>query len=62
MAETDGRAFHGHPEAFEHDRLRDQRLTLAGYTVVRFTWRHVRHEPGRVAGALAGLLARLARP
>ena len=62
VVETDGRGFHSHRAAFEHDRLRDQRLTLAGYTVVRFTWRQVRHEPGRVAGALAGLLARLARP
>jgi very-short-patch-repair endonuclease/predicted transcriptional regulator of viral defense system len=62
VAETDSRAFHSHRQAFERDRLRDQRLTLAGYTVVRFTWRQVRHEPRRVARALAGLLARLARP
>jgi very-short-patch-repair endonuclease len=48
--------------AFEHDRLRDQRLTLAGYTVVRFTWRQVAGQPGSVAEALRGLLARLARP
>lgn len=62
IVETDSRAFHLHGQAFEHDRLRDQRLTLAGFTVVRFTWRQVRHEPRRVAGALASLLARLARP
>jgi Protein of unknown function (DUF559) len=62
IAETDSRAFHSHRRAFEHDRLRDQRLTLAGYTVVRFTRRQVEREPRRVAGVLRGLLARLARP
>jgi predicted transcriptional regulator of viral defense system len=62
IAETDSRGFHSHRAAFEHDRLRDQRLTLAGYTVVRFTWRQVGREPRRVAEALRGLLARLARP
>jgi predicted transcriptional regulator of viral defense system len=62
IAETDGRDVHTTRKAFEHDRLRDQRLTLAGYTVVRFTWRQVVGQPGSVAEALRGLLARLARP
>jgi Protein of unknown function (DUF559)/Transcriptional regulator, AbiEi antitoxin len=62
IAETDGRGFHSHRAAFEHDRLRDQRLTLAGFTVVRFTWRQVVSEPESVVGALRTLLARLARP
>jgi very-short-patch-repair endonuclease len=62
IAETDGRGVHTTRKAFEHDRLRDQRLTLAGYTVVRFTWRQMVHEPRRVAETLRGLLARLARP
>ena len=62
IAETDGRDVHTTRKAFEHDRLRDQRLTLAGYTVVRFTWRQVAGQPGSVAEALRGLLARLARP
>jgi very-short-patch-repair endonuclease len=62
IAETDGRDVHTTRKAFEHDRLRDQRLTLAGYTVVRFTWRQVVDEPGSVAEALRTLLARLARP
>jgi hypothetical protein len=61
-AETDGRGFHSHRKAFEHDRLRDQRLTLARYAVVRFTWRQVANDPGSVAAALRTLLARLARP
>jgi hypothetical protein len=60
--ETDSRGFHTHRAAFEHDRLRDQRLTLAGFTVVRFTWRQIVDQPSRVARALKVLLARLARP
>jgi predicted transcriptional regulator of viral defense system len=62
IAETDGRDVHTTRKAFEHDRLRDQRLTLAGFNVVRFTWRQVVNDPRRVAGALRTLLARLARP
>jgi predicted transcriptional regulator of viral defense system len=62
IAETDGRDVHTTRKAFEHDRLRDQRLTLAGYTVVRFTWRQVAGRPGSVVEALRDLLARLARP
>jgi hypothetical protein len=62
IAETDGRDTHTTRKAFEHDRLRDLRLTLAGFTVVRFTWRQVADDPRGVAEALRGLLARLARP
>jgi very-short-patch-repair endonuclease/predicted transcriptional regulator of viral defense system len=62
IAETDGRDVHTTRKAFEHDRLRDQRLTMAGFTIVRFTWRQVTREPQRIAGALQALLARLARP
>jgi hypothetical protein len=62
IAETDGRDVHTTRKAFEHDRLRDQRLTLAGFTVVRFTWRQVAYQPDSVARSLRSLLARLARP
>jgi very-short-patch-repair endonuclease len=58
VVETDGRAFHTSRRAFEHDRLRDQRLTLAGYTVVRFTWRQLTADPAGVVGTLEALLAR----
>jgi hypothetical protein len=57
IAEADSREFHSHRSAFEHDRLRDQRLTLAGYTVVRFTWRQLTRDPAGVAETLAALLA-----
>jgi Transcriptional regulator, AbiEi antitoxin/Protein of unknown function (DUF559) len=62
VVETDSRAFHASHRAFEHDRLRDQRLTLAGYTVVRFTWRQLLQEPDRVQAVVRDLLARLANP
>jgi predicted transcriptional regulator of viral defense system len=62
IVETDGRDVHTTRKAFEHDRERDQRLTLAGYTVVRFTWRQIERDPRHVAEVLRGLLARLARP
>jgi predicted transcriptional regulator of viral defense system len=62
VAETDGYRFHSSRRAFEHDRLRDQRLTLAGFTVVRLTWRQLSQEPERVLTTLENLVARLARP
>ena len=62
IAEADGGAAHRTRRAFEDDRRRDQRLASAGYTVVRFTWRQLTEEPGRVAASLRTLLARLAPP
>jgi Protein of unknown function (DUF559)/Transcriptional regulator, AbiEi antitoxin len=62
IVETDSRAFHSNRAAFENDRLRDQRLTLAGFTVLRFTWRQVTREPARVAAAISRLLARSRHP
>jgi very-short-patch-repair endonuclease len=43
--------------AFEDDRRRDVALTLAGYRVVRFTWRQVTECPDEVARAVRGLLS-----
>jgi very-short-patch-repair endonuclease len=56
VAETDGRAYHATRRAFEEDRRRDQRLALAGYRVVRFTWDQVTREPRDVAETLRRLL------
>jgi very-short-patch-repair endonuclease len=58
VVETDGRAIHGTRKAFERDRLRDQRLAVAGYTVVRFTWQQVTREPVTVAQTVGALLGR----
>ena len=56
IIEVDGRDVHTTRLAFEHDRLRDQRLTLAGYRVVRFTWRQVTEQPEQTIATIRGLL------
>lgn len=60
VVETDGWTTHGTRRAFEDDRLRDQRLRLAGFDPVRITRRQVVEEPGRIAELLRRLLARAA--
>jgi very-short-patch-repair endonuclease len=57
IVETDGYRTHGTRQAFERDRRRDQRLVLAGWRVIRVTWRQLTREPMQVAGTLARLLA-----
>jgi predicted transcriptional regulator of viral defense system len=56
IVETDGRTHHRTGRAFETDRRRDQRLTLAGWRVVRITWRQVKSTPAVTARLIAGLL------
>lgn len=53
--EIDG-AEHRSPEKFENDRQRDVRLTLAGYTVVRFTNEYVLDDVDRVVSQLRQLV------
>lgn len=57
VVEVDGYAFHGHRDAFEHDRGRDADLVAAGHRVIRVTWRQLTREPEAVVAALAGALA-----
>jgi hypothetical protein len=59
IVETDGRAAHDHSLAFEADRRRDLDLEIAGWHVVRVTWRHVVVERRRL---IALLRSRLAAP
>jgi len=56
IVETDGRATHATPQAFERDRARDATLVLAGYRVVRFTYRQIVYEPDKVARTVLALL------
>ena len=56
IVETDGLQWHGTPPALERDRRRDERLTVLGYRVVRFTYRRVVDEPVGVAATLRALL------
>jgi len=61
VVEIDSWQFHGHREAFEGDRHRDQDLIAAGWRVLRFTARQLRDEPLRVAALLALALAQPSR-
>ncbi len=54
--ETDGHRSHRTKMAFEQDRRRDQRLTLAGWRPVRVTWSQITRSPAQVTRTLAGLL------
>lgn len=47
--EVDGRAFHSAGQAFVHDRVRQNRLMGLGWTVLRFTWEMLLHDPAGVA-------------
>jgi hypothetical protein len=57
IVEVDGYTYHSMPGAFERDRERDQQLTLAGYTVVRFTHKQVTRQPALVRRRLRALLS-----
>jgi predicted transcriptional regulator of viral defense system len=57
IVELDSWEFHRGRRAFEEDRERDAVLQLAGYRVVRFTWRRLVDRPGEVAALLRRLLA-----
>jgi very-short-patch-repair endonuclease len=56
IAETDGGGSHGTSHAFVHDRVRDQRLMVAGFRVVRFPWQQVFDEPRTVEATVRELL------
>lgn len=53
--ELDGWAWHHTRDAFQKDRERDQKLTAAGWRVVRFTYNQVTHRPDHVTGTLRRL-------
>jgi very-short-patch-repair endonuclease len=57
IVEVDGYQFHGHRLAFERDRKRDAAHVLAGYRVIRITWRQLTEEPMVVVATLAAALA-----
>jgi very-short-patch-repair endonuclease len=57
VVETDGRETHLTRAAFERDRAKDAKLTLAGYRVVRFTYRQVEYERHTTGATLLALLS-----
>jgi predicted transcriptional regulator of viral defense system len=54
IVEVDGYAYHRSPSAFENDRERDVRLQIAGWRVMRFTWRQITDRAAWVAAAVTG--------
>ncbi|MDO8186784.1 DUF559 domain-containing protein [Conexibacter sp. JD483] len=56
IVETDGWEFHRGRGAFQRDRAKSNRLTLLGWTVLRFTHYDVRYRPDHVAAAIGRAL------
>ena len=57
VVEVDGRKFHDTGPQFERDRRKDADLVLAGFRVLRFTWRRLTREPAEVVAIIAAALA-----
>lgn len=57
--EVDGYEHHSSPEAFQHDRTRQNRLVALGWTVLRFTWADVVKDPAIVASTINEAVERL---
>jgi len=60
IVEIDGRDYHTDPVAFENDRLRNNDLVSAGWTILHFTWQMLA-DPDRIIATLTATLARLRR-
>ena len=56
IIEIDGYGAHSSRVAFVVDRRRQNRLVVAGYTVLRFTWDDIRHRPATVLAAIRAAL------
>jgi very-short-patch-repair endonuclease len=57
IVELDGYAYHSTRAAFERDRERDASLQLAGYRVLRVTYRMVEQDPRAVIRSVRSLLS-----
>jgi very-short-patch-repair endonuclease len=56
VVEVDGYAAHGHRQAFERDRARDNRLVGGGYVVLRITWHQLTRRPTAVLAEIVRAL------
>jgi Protein of unknown function (DUF559) len=56
VVEADSRKWHLTRQRFEIDRQRDQRLTAAGWKVIRTTWRQMKYRPHELRPVLLKLL------
>jgi very-short-patch-repair endonuclease len=54
--EVDGYEKHSSPEAFQHDRSRQNNLVELGWTILRFTWGDIVHRPEMVAARIRRVL------
>ena len=59
--EIDGRQFHSDSLTFESDRVRQNKIVLAGWTVLRFTWQMLTVSPDQVVADIRRALARARR-
>jgi hypothetical protein len=59
--ELDGKRHHLTSHAFEHDRQRQNRLELAGWIVLRYTWRQYVESPARLVADVAAAIASRSR-
>jgi very-short-patch-repair endonuclease len=59
VVEVDGYLTHGRWVKFQSDRVRDNRLVAAGYTVLRFTWHQLKHRPMYVLAQVVRTIARV---
>lgn len=57
IVELDGYEYHRTRAAFERDRARDIALQLAGYRVLRVTWRQLHDDLGSVVDAIRALVS-----
>ena len=57
IIEVDGRRWHTSMEAFEQDRLRDNHAQLAGWRVIRITYRMLVEQPEQVRRMIAQAIA-----
>ncbi len=55
--EADGREHHDKLDALYNDRRRQNLVSLAGWAVLRFTWKDVLHSPGWVVEQVRAALA-----
>jgi len=62
IVELDSRRWHDTSSAFEDDRRRDNALVLAGWRVIRITWRMIVDVPEHVAALLRTALCGASRP
>ena len=57
--EVDGWNAHGTPSALDYDVDRQNQIGLAGWLVLRFTWRQLVYQPGKVAETIRRGLERV---